>query len=385
MDQRLSFEVWKIRQLFDEPTRLAKENGVLAQPVEHSIVPAPVSMPVPASIPAPPSPPPLQRVLSARASVSYEGDSTNELETLERLVACKERGERIPFVLAWSIVYHNLLLGRSQTPSNAFYSLKKINTQEKLEDELNKSGLLDANDMVDIEGLIILDHVFLGSRVHAKDKECLLALGITHILNVTPARTVDPVAGVPNFFEKDPSFTYGWKAYRRCALFDNQGEDILTSIEGCVAFIDQAKYYVHCKQGVSRSASIVVAYVMKTQQLCRDDALAFVQARRPEPNAGFLKQLRQYEARLNRTHTKQAAVGPALPPHLLPKATPIGPQRPPILSAASPVSPSPTCASTCTPLAIGPQLPSKARRSPADAIQGRIKRSKVDTSDTSAL
>ncbi|GMF16449.1 unnamed protein product [Phytophthora fragariaefolia] len=36
----------------------------------------------------------------------------------------------------------------------------------------------------DAEPSQILDHVFLGSRTHARDKELLQRLGITHILNV---------------------------------------------------------------------------------------------------------------------------------------------------------------------------------------------------------
>ncbi|RQM22683.1 hypothetical protein B5M09_008750 [Aphanomyces astaci] len=81
--------------------------------------------------------------------------------------------------------------------------------------------------MADTSPTQVLDYVFLGSRQHAKNRAMLESLGITHILNVTPTRKVDPVAGVPNFFEKDNVFTY-----RRCALFDNQGEDILTSLDG---------------------------------------------------------------------------------------------------------------------------------------------------------
>lgn len=90
----------------------------------------------------------------------------------------------------------------------------------------------------DAEPSQILEHVFLGSRAHARDKELLQRLGITHILNVTPPKKTDPVAGVPNFFEKEKLFTY-----RRCPIFDNKAEDISSVLEGCIAFIDQAKYY----------------------------------------------------------------------------------------------------------------------------------------------
>ena len=51
---------------------------------------------------------------------------------------------------------------------------------------------------------------------------------------------------------------------------------------------------VHCHKGVSRSAAIIVAFVMQdSNQLNYAQALQFVRGRRPIiwPNAGFQKQL----------------------------------------------------------------------------------------------
>ncbi|KAI9920890.1 hypothetical protein PsorP6_000962 [Peronosclerospora sorghi] len=186
----------------------------------------------------------------------------------------------------------------------------------------------------------IHEHVFLGSRTHARDKELLQRLRITHILNVTPSKKMDPLTGVPNFFEKDKLFIY-----RRCQIFDNKAEDILGVLEGCIAFIDQAKYYgrilVHCNKGVSRSSSIVVAYLMKLRSMSLEQALAFVVDRHSSanPNVSFRAQLKEYERRLlrcapieksTRTATRVgpqlrpspaenrenvATIGPNLPPH----------------------------------------------------------------------
>ncbi|OWZ11767.1 hypothetical protein PHMEG_00015166 [Phytophthora megakarya] len=193
----------------------------------------------------------------------------------------------------------------------------------------------------DAEPSQILEHVFLGSRTHARDKELLQRLRITHILNVTPPKTTDPVAGVPNFFEKDKLFTY-----RRCPIFDNKAEDITGVLEGCIAFVDQAKYYgrilVHCNKGVSRSSSVVVAYLMKTRSMTFEQALAHVVERRSmaNPNESFRRQLQEFGRRLERRVTKEksarvagpqlpsatedngetdgaASIGPQLPPHLL--------------------------------------------------------------------
>ncbi|KAE8887890.1 hypothetical protein PF005_g8433 [Phytophthora fragariae] len=196
----------------------------------------------------------------------------------------------------------------------------------------------------DAEPSQILEHVFLGSRTHARGKEALQRLGITHILNVTPPKKTDPVAGVPNFFEKDKLFTY-----RRCPLFDNKAEDISGVLEGCIAFMDQAKYYgrilVHCNKGVSRSSSMVVAYLMKLRAMSFEQALAFVTERRPiaNPNESFRRQLQEYGRRLQRSAPKEKGArvargpaGPQLPPSAAKEeeGASIGPQLPPHLMKA---------------------------------------------------
>lgn len=52
--------------------------------------------------------------------------------------------------------------------------------------------------------------------------------------------------------------------------------------------------------GVSRSAAVVCAYIMKERQLEFQDALDLVKAARPcvQPNEGFVRQLREYQTEL---------------------------------------------------------------------------------------
>ncbi|MBN3309207.1 DUS22 phosphatase, partial [Amia calva] len=58
--------------------------------------------------------------------------------------------------------------------------------------------------------------------------------------------------------------------------------------EGCL---------VHCLAGVSRSVTLVVAYIMTVTDLGWQDALSAVRAARPcaGPNIGFLRQLEDFE------------------------------------------------------------------------------------------
>lgn len=58
---------------------------------------------------------------------------------------------------------------------------------------------------------------------------------------------------------------------------------------------------VHCKMGISRSGSTVIAYAMKQEHWPLDVALAYVKDRRSivKPNEGFMKQLQIYNGILN--------------------------------------------------------------------------------------
>ena len=108
----------------------------------------------------------------------------------------------------------------------------------------------------------MLPFLYLGSKKAAKNRDLLRRIGVTRVLNVTPTRSTDPVAGVPNYFERDESMTY-----RRCSVFDSSSENLSGYFDGCTAFIEQGQFYgavlVHCVQGVSRSSTMVLAYLMK--------------------------------------------------------------------------------------------------------------------------
>jgi len=49
-------------------------------------------------------------------------------------------------------------------------------------------------------------------------------------------------------------------------------------------------------QGKSRSAAIVIAYLMRCSSMSYDEALSFVREKRPgiKPNVGFIEQLKRW-------------------------------------------------------------------------------------------
>ena len=60
---------------------------------------------------------------------------------------------------------------------------------------------------------------------------------------------------------------------------------------------DGNRVFVHCRNGVSRSGMVVVAYLMHKNRWSRDEALAFVRSRRPitRPNPAFMELLAEWE------------------------------------------------------------------------------------------
>lgn len=64
---------------------------------------------------------------------------------------------------------------------------------------------------------------------------------------------------------------------------------------------NHSKCLVHCKMGVSRSASTVIAYAMKEFGWSLEKAYNYVKQKRSiaRPNAGFMRQLLEYEGILD--------------------------------------------------------------------------------------
>ncbi|XP_059462694.1 uncharacterized protein LOC132191625 [Corylus avellana] len=84
-------------------------------------------------------------------------------------------------------------------------------------------------------------------------------------------------------------------------LRDMESEDLLDYLDVCFDFIDKSRkegsVLVHCFAGVSRSAAILTAYLMRTEHLSQEDALESLRhsCEFVCPNDGFLEQLKMFE------------------------------------------------------------------------------------------
>lgn len=89
---------------------------------------------------------------------------------------------------------------------------------------------------------------------------------------------------------------------KRVPLRDSMDENIVVRLDECCGFIEKnvsngRNALVHCAAGVSRSASIAIAYVMRRYDMSFDDAYALVKSKRPriDPNLNFVYQLMNYD------------------------------------------------------------------------------------------
>ena len=96
---------------------------------------------------------------------------------------------------------------------------------------------------------------------------------------------------------------------------DIRSSDLLSRFEACCEFIDSARdkcssVLVHCAAGVSRSASVVIGYVMYKKKISFNKAYQFVKARRKviSPNPGFVHQLKSWEKQLKQKNEKGCEV-----------------------------------------------------------------------------
>lgn len=132
--------------------------------------------------------------------------------------------------------------------------------------------------------------LLIGNVDTARDRRQLAALRVTHILDMSGEVEYEPPPGV----------------VRLClAVPDVEDFDIRQAFARSNAFIWHAldgggRVLVHCRYGVSRSAAVVLAYLLSYEGMSYADALRDLTHGRPVvcPNRGFARCLAAYQAQL---------------------------------------------------------------------------------------
>ncbi|XP_023665246.1 protein phosphatase Slingshot homolog 2 isoform X2 [Paramormyrops kingsleyae] len=206
------------------------------------------------------------------------------------------------------VLFNDVPTERERTERLIKTRLREIMMQKDLENITSKEirtelemqmvcNLREFKEFIDNEMIVILgqmdspteifEHVFLGSEWNASNLEELQSSGVQFILNVT--REID------NFFP-------GLFEYHNIRVYDEEATDLLAYWNDTYKFISKAKKagakcLVHCKMGVSRSASTVIAYAMKEYGWDLERAFRHVKERRSvaKPNPSFMRQLEEYQ------------------------------------------------------------------------------------------
>ncbi|KAI1104438.1 hypothetical protein F4804DRAFT_332322 [Jackrogersella minutella] len=151
----------------------------------------------------------------------------------------------------------------------------------------------------------ILDYMYLGNLGHANNPDLLKAMGISQILSV----------GETAMWRDGELEEWGEENVLVVEKVQDNGIDPLTKeFEKCLEFIDRGRRngtatLVHCRVGVSRSATICIAEVMRSLNLSFPRAYCFVRARRLnviiQPHLRFAYELLKWEEML-RTRRQRA-------------------------------------------------------------------------------
>jgi hypothetical protein len=143
----------------------------------------------------------------------------------------------------------------------------------------------------------LADGLFIGDFSTALQTKALVHANIKFILTVMD----DEGPLYPELFN-----------YQIVNIPDDEDADLLRHLPQCHSFIEEAikqkvGVLVHCAAGVSRSASVCISYLMKSQGKSLMESFAHVKKVRPiiNPNDGFMEQLRQFEKQLAAAATVQ--------------------------------------------------------------------------------
>lgn len=145
----------------------------------------------------------------------------------------------------------------------------------------------------------IIPGLFIGNSENASDSKLLMKIGITHILNVAN--------DIPRPLINEHCLPF-IKGYCKIGLEDNKSQNITKHFENAFQFIDDTlvsdktsnnKLLVHCFYGVSRSVSIVIAYLISRGNFSFESAYNLVKSKRIVANPqNFISQLKEYEQSL---------------------------------------------------------------------------------------
>ncbi|RDX63560.1 Dual specificity protein phosphatase PHS1, partial [Mucuna pruriens] len=141
----------------------------------------------------------------------------------------------------------------------------------------------------------VTNNLFIGGALAARSTYTLQHLGITHILCLCTNEIGQSDSQFPDLF-----------TYKNFSVCDNEDSNISSIFEEACDFIDYVEQIgqsvlVHCFEGRSRSATLVLAYLMLRKKFTLSEAWNALKRvhRRSQPNDGFAKILLELDQKLH--------------------------------------------------------------------------------------
>ncbi|XBW37634.1 hypothetical protein QEN19_003216 [Hanseniaspora menglaensis] len=227
----------------------------------------------------------------------------NDLEVLNylQILLLSKSVDKDSFVAAKGIKIERFDI-TNEDFTNMFFNTSLLST--------SKSEL---NCMINLKGPLpsqIMDYLYLGSLKHAENLALLTDLQINCVISVGERLSwLNNYEFVVTKTKSNHVNVYKSKTitvYHIDNLLDNGQDPLLHSLNDILDFIDterqtnaSTKILVHCMVGVSRSATVVIAEVMKEYQLSLLRAYLYVRVRRLniiiQPSLLFMYELLKYE------------------------------------------------------------------------------------------
>uniref|UniRef100_A0A1A8BIT5 Dual specificity protein phosphatase n=4 Tax=Nothobranchius TaxID=28779 RepID=A0A1A8BIT5_NOTKA len=158
----------------------------------------------------------------------------------------------------------------------------------------------------------VFPRIYIGNAFVAHNTMRLQKLGVTHVLNVAEGTSFMHVNTSTEFYAGTGITYHGISAndtekFNLSAFFE-EGADFID--KGLAHNNGKGKVYVHCREGYSRSPTMVVAYLMLRHKMDVRQALRTVRQKREiGPNDGFLRQLCQLNEKLAKEGKLNGEVG----------------------------------------------------------------------------
>ncbi|KAI0344293.1 phosphatases II [Trametopsis cervina] len=149
----------------------------------------------------------------------------------------------------------------------------------------------------DAVSLVLPPFLYLGPCSAASNKVFLITHSVTHVLSVgsTPAQKVEGITYHRLSLNDSPTSSISSACDEACRVIDG-----VVCPSGSKRSGGNGKILVHCSAGISRSPTLVTAYLMRSHGMSLKAALGLVLRTRPQvsPNPGFLRQLKELENEL---------------------------------------------------------------------------------------